>query len=307
MTFKSEVEIEHTKIEATETGGAAGGEVAVEQAYLDWHFMTHLGLKAGLVLVPVGILNETHEPPTFEGVERSNVETYIIPTTWREAGTGIYGSVAEAWEYQLYVVAGLVAEGFSGSQGIREGRQEGLNSDATNPSLTARLQYAPEPGVKVGLSGFYGNTTGGNEALGSGTLGLIAADARATLGQAGFRAVGAYESLTDADKINLAYHNDVGDRMYGASFEGSLDILPFFLMEPDQSLKLFARYERYKTQASVSSPGVVADPANDRNDVTLGASYRPTYNTVFKADYQFFSNAADLNTKMFNLGIGYSF
>jgi hypothetical protein len=307
MSFKSEVEIEHTKIETTDSGGAVGGEVAVEQAYLDWHFNQHFAMKAGLVLVPVGILNETHEPPTFDGVERSNVETIIIPTTWREAGTGMYGSISEGWEYQMYVVAGLKAEGFSADQGIREGRQEGLNSDATNPSLTGRLQYAPAPGMKLGLSGFAGNTTGGNEALGSGTLGIVSADVRATAGQVGVRAVGAYESLGDADKINQAYKNGVGDRMYGVSAEGSLDMLPFFSSETDQSMKLFVRYERYNTQASVSTPGLAADPANDRHDVTLGASYRPTYNTVFKIDYQFLDNAADLNTKVFNMGVGYSF
>jgi hypothetical protein len=307
LAFKSEVEIEHTKIEATGSGGAEGGEVAVEQAYLDWHFSKQIAMKAGIILLPIGIVNQYHEPPVFNGVERPNVEDLIIPTTWRESGAGIYGSLSEGVSYQLYVVAGLKAEGFGGEQGIREGRQEALESSVINPSVTGRLEYLPVPELKLGGSGFIGQTTDGIDSLGSGTVTLLSGDAQYSTGRLAFRAVGAFTTLTDADLINRAYGNNVGENMYGYYAEGAYDILPFFCEEPDQALRLFMRYEKYNTQSKVGPSVSAANPAYDREDITVGTTYKPTYNTAFKCDYQFFNNAAGSNTKQFNLGIAYSF
>lgn len=305
LSFKSEVEIEHTKLEATESGGAEGGEVAIEQAYLDWHFNPHIGLKAGIVLPPIGIINELHEPPTFHGVERPNVDRTIIPTTWRETGIGLYGLLTEGLHYQVYLVAGLKAEGFSGKDGIRGGRQEALESSPMNPSFTGKIEYVPIPTLKLGGSFFVGNTTEGVDSLGSGTLIIVSGDVRYSVEQFSLCAVGAFESLGDADKINRAFGKEVADQIYGFYIEGAYNILPFISPDSDHSLSLFARFEKYNTHAKVS--GFAANPEYDRNEIALGATYKPTYNTAFKIDYQFLDNAAGTNTKQLNLGVGYNF
>jgi hypothetical protein len=123
ITFRSELEVEDAKVE----GGDEGGEVALEQAYLDFRLGDHATVRAGLVLVPLGIVNETHEPPTFNGVARADYHAVIIPTTWRELGVGVVGSVpgTQGLAYRVYLVNGLLADGFTAERGLRGGRQEG--------------------------------------------------------------------------------------------------------------------------------------------------------------------------------------
>ncbi|HKF41847.1 MAG TPA: hypothetical protein VKG01_01975, partial [Thermoanaerobaculia bacterium] len=116
--FNSEIEAEHAV-----TASDKGGEIEVEFAYLDYLFSRHLRARAGLVLIPAGILNEMHEPPTFLGAIRPDVETRLIPSTWRELGAGVYGD-AGAFSYRLYMVNGLNSKGYT-AEGIEEGRQEG--------------------------------------------------------------------------------------------------------------------------------------------------------------------------------------
>ena len=300
LSFKSETEIEHTKIE-----GGQGGEVAIEQAYLDWHLSQVIGLKAGIILPPLGIMNQFHEPPAFHGVERPNFDRYIIPSTWREAGAGFYGTISEGLNYQLYIVAGLKASEFDGKKGIREGRQEALESETSNPSFTGRVGYAPMLGLKFGGSFFIGNTTEGNDALGAGTLTLFSGDVQYEIDRLSLRGVGAFGSLTDADKINRAFAKNMGDQFTGFYVEGAYNIMPLLCDESEFSLSPFVRYEKYNTQAKVT--GFIADPEYNRTEVALGASFKPTFNTIFKMDYQFFNNAAEKNTKQFDLGIGYNF
>jgi len=91
ISFKAELELEHAL-----AGEGKGGEIELEQAYVDLALNKHYNIKAGLFIIPVGILNETHEPPTFYGVERNEVEKRIIPTTWWEAGAAVYGEVTQA-------------------------------------------------------------------------------------------------------------------------------------------------------------------------------------------------------------------
>ena len=104
VAFHSEVEVEHA---ISSSDPEDPGEVEIEQAYVDWAVNRHFGVKGGLFLVPVGILNRTHEPPTFYGVERNLVETRIIPSTWREAGLGAFGEIVEGLAYQVNVHSGL--------------------------------------------------------------------------------------------------------------------------------------------------------------------------------------------------------
>ena len=101
IKFWSELEVEHAIVE----GGEEGGEVALEQAYLDFLIKPAFNLRAGMMLTPVGILNERHEPPSFNGVERTFVETLIIPTTWRELGFGFTGDLGRGFRYRAYLTS----------------------------------------------------------------------------------------------------------------------------------------------------------------------------------------------------------
>ena len=109
LKFWSEIEVEHAFVEVE--GGEETGEVAIEQAYLDLMVHRRFNLRAGMVLVPVGIVNERHEPPTFNGVERTMVDTVIVPTTWRDTGIGAFGELGRGFSYRAYAVPGLDAAG----------------------------------------------------------------------------------------------------------------------------------------------------------------------------------------------------
>ena len=137
LRFVGELEIEHGFVSGLE----ASGEVALEQAYLDFRLKPEFNLRAGMLLAPVGIINERHEPPTFYGVERPFVDTFIIPTTWFDAGAGVYGTVGNGWQYRAYLMAPLDATKITAEEGLHETSQKGFLSNVRNIAQTARLEY----------------------------------------------------------------------------------------------------------------------------------------------------------------------
>jgi hypothetical protein len=148
--------------------------------------------------------------------------------------------------------------------------------------------------------------------MGSGALVMLSGDVEFASGNFRGRAVGVHGSLGDADLINDAFRDTAGaftkriaDSFYGWYAEGGYDIMPHIDDAAETALVLFARYERYDTQSGVT--GFAADPRNDRTEVTVGATLKPTYNTAFKVDYQFLNTAADVDAKALNFGIGYQF
>jgi hypothetical protein len=308
LTFQSELEVEDAKIE----GGDVGGEVALEQAFLDYRLKDWLTLRTGLVLVPIGIINETHEPPTFNGVERPAFDHDVIPTTWREIGIGALGNIpaVAGLSYRFYLLNGLKAEGLTPDEGIRGGRQEGRHASFANPSLTGRLEWA-RPGLKVGGSFWYGGTANADPALGTGTFAapvtVFSADARYDIGAASFRAVVATIGVSDAAAINARFGADVGSRIAGGYVEAAYNVLTLLASQSSQQLNAFLRIERYNTQAAVPA-GTVQDPVYARRITTVGLSYKPIYNVVFKGDYQLLRNRAGTGEgEALSLGIGYQF
>jgi hypothetical protein len=151
--FLAEVEFEHVK------------ELYVEQAFLNHTFSDALSFRAGLMLIPMGIINEYHEPTTYNGVLRPSVDNLIVPTTWREIGAGFTGRFQDAGlKYQLYLVNGFSSYGsdgkgtLNGSGYLRSGRQRGAKSFLSAPNLSAKVDYYGIRGLKLGLAGYFGDT-----------------------------------------------------------------------------------------------------------------------------------------------------
>ena len=308
FAVRSELELEDAKIE----GGEPGGELSLEQLYLDYTISPAVTLRTGLVLVPVGILNETHEPPTFNGVDRPLFDQDVLPTTWREVGAGVVGTVpgSSGLSYRAYLVNGLRADGFDAVSGIRGGRQEGKEASFANPSLTGRLEWA-RPGFRVGGSFWYGGSANQDPALGTGSfdnaVALVAADASYDVGPLMFRGVVANISIADADLINAAYGGQVGSRMAGGYVEAAYNLLSSVAPASSQRLNAFLRHERYNTHAGVPA-GVVQDESLARRITTFGLTYKPVYNVAFKGDYQLQRTRAGLaGGEVLSLGVGYQF
>jgi hypothetical protein len=303
LVFNSEIEFEHAN---TEVDGA----VEVEFAHLDFLVNDAFNVRAGMVLVPMGHVNEMHEPTTFWSARRPQVENTIIPTTWSENGFGFFGEKGPV-SWRAYVVAGLDASGFTSNNGIRGGRQKGSRSTAEDLGLVARLDFDPVPGLDFGLSGFFGNsgqdaTVGGKEIDVS--LSLWDAHLAWQWRGLGLRALYTQGSIGDVTELNallgFAGNKSVGSRIEGWYGEIGYDVLSH--LDTKQELIPFVRYEQFDTQARVPS-GFLRDPANDRTISTFGFAYKPHPQVVIKLDYQDIDNEAGTGTDQYNLAVGYSF
>ena len=183
VQFISEIEFEHVE------------EVFVEQAFVNYSIGDNLSLRGGLMLIPMGIINEYHEPTTFNGTERPAVDTKIVPTTWRELGIGVKGSIPSAsMNYQVYVFNGFKstsADGdggikghLNGESGLRGGRQKGIKSTVDTPTFSTKFDYYGLPGLRLGLAGYFGKTQAEDaiEMVDGTTIGIsmIGLDARYT-------------------------------------------------------------------------------------------------------------------------------
>lgn len=297
LLFNSEIEIEHAN------------EAYLEFAYLDYELTEGIGIRAGLLLAPLGLVNELHEPPVFLDSKRSLTENRIIPTTWRENGIGLFGSGGNiAW--RVYVMNSLNGAGFAAA-GLRNGRQKGTRALAESLSLAARLDYVGLPGLMVGGSTFFGGTGQGRELSGEKVDGnLLIWDLHADYEARGFdvRALVAGASLNDARELNqlnaLTGAAGVGDGMLGWYVEGGYDVLS--RTDTPHQLLPFARYEEIDTQAS-TVPGVTGGAANHLTAVSLGAAWKPSPQVVVKVARQLNRNGADTGTNQWNAQLGWLF
>ena len=300
ILFNSEIEYEHA---TTGEGDEEKGEVSVEFAYLDFLFAERMGVRTGLLLVPVGFLNELHEPPIFLGTRRPMVEQQILPTTWRELGAGVFGETGPL-SWRAYLTTSLNSTGFAG-ENIREGRSGGSQAAAEDFALTGRVDWMPLGGLTVGASLFAGNTGQGADFDG----GLTLWDAHAEYRWRGLqaRALYAQTSIDDTAAINaqngLAGTESVGEDQYGWYGEVGYDVLAG---RSSQSLIPFVRYERWNTQDQVPE-GFAADPANDRTLTTVGLNWKVIPNVVVKADWNKSENQARTGVDQFNVGLGFLF
>jgi len=299
IVFNSEIEFEH--------GGTSDehpeGEAIAEFYYLDFLLTKGLNIRAGQMLVPMGFVNEIHEPPAFLGARRPLVEQTIIPTTWHENGVGIHGDLPGNLTYRVYLMDGLEASRFNAG-GIGDGRQDGNKANAQSPAWTGRLDWTPRPGVLLGGSFYTGNSnqTGTGEAIRT-TLWDLHAEyraegfqlrglyARTTLGQAGVAALAAADPA-----------REVGVRQWGGYLEAGYDVL----RGSRQALIPYLRWERLDAQQAVV-PGIVVDGAQDQALVTAGLAYKPIPQVAVKADWTRAENRARTGRDQLSLSLGYTF
>lgn len=306
--FYSELEVEHAL-----ASSSGPGEVGVEQAFMEWDLLGDaLALRTGVVLVPMGIVNMWHEPPTFNGVERPMVDKLIIPSTWREGAIGIVGEPIEGLRYELYLGAGgFDPAGFSTKDGIRKGRQQVGGAKADGLSVFGRAEYEPALGSVIGLSA-YASGTGPNLQGDNAELDLhvpvvgVALDARTRVQGLEARAVFATFSVGETQELREQAVNssgapvDVASRLLGGYAELGYNL--FQETDIDQALVPFARYEYYDTTAET---GGADGPAV--TDLVFGVSYRPIPQAVFKGDLVVRSPEEGRGENVLNLGVGWMY
>jgi hypothetical protein len=327
ISFFSELEMEDAKV----SGDDDGGEIAFEQAYLQFNLGRSHYITAGLFLPRIGITNEKHLPIDFNGNERSQVETYIVPATWRELGVGFYGGLSDIpLNYSVALFNGLNSASFEHGTGIREGRAEGKTATANNLAITGSVQYF-KSNFKIQASGYYGWSIGLSSRqadslqLQSGPFGtpIIIGEADVQYAIRGFtlKALGAIVSIPHAFEINRTYASNTPEREYGYYAEIGYDVLNGHSTS-DEQLIVFARYEKLDMNASIPSNGIIDGTLNQQH-VVAGLSYLPIRNVVIKGDVRMLhtgkANEAlivnpnpaapdyDPNNTFINVGIGFAF
>lgn len=295
--FNSEIEFEHGSTDN-------GGSVSLEFGYLDYRIAPSFGLRAGLLLAPMGFLNELHEPPTFLGARRPETERQIIPSTWRENGIGVFGE-AGSFTYRAYLVNGFMGSGFTAG-GLRDGRQNGSEASARHFGVVGRAEYAVRPGLTVAGSAYLGNS-GQNDSIAARTL-IWEGHAEYRVGGLELRGLISGASLDDVIELNAAAgltgSASIGERLMGWYVQAGYDILRS--TASTHALIPYLRYEKLNTQDEVPA-GFAADPATDRSIATLGIAWKPLPSISLKADYQFHSNEARTGVNQLNAALGYLF
>lgn len=309
ISVHTEVDFEH-----------AATEIELEFAYLDFLITPAFNVRAGSMLMPVGPLNEFHEPPLFYSVERPYVQRTIIPTSWQEGGVGLFGSVPAGVKYRLYVVSGLDAigvdtnndgtpdeGGFTASSGIRDGRTHVAEAPSEDLAVVGRVEYVGIPGLELGASLYQGGANVRKDPnVEDAGVGIWEADVRLRKAGLDLRGVYAMIHVDGADQISNYTNRTIGDEMIGWYLEAAYNILWLLASDSDQAVVAFVRYEDFNTQESVPT-GFTANPANDRQVMTAGLAYFPIPDVAVKADLENWEDEADNDGSRFNLGVAYQF
>jgi hypothetical protein len=308
LKFWSEVEVEHAFIE----GAEEGGEAAIEQAYVDLMLTRRFNVRAGMVLMPVGIVNERHEPPTFHGVERTFVDSVIVPTTWRDVGIGAFGDLGRGFSYRAYLVPGLDATGFSAEEGIAEGRQQGGHADTSDPAITGRLEFRSR-GITAGGSFWRGGSGFGLVRLDieTPTVSVVSLDGRHRQGRRELRGQWSMVSIGGAGDLNRALQLQSGNspniasRLMGAYGEAAYRVSPDSWLH---EVSAFARYELFDTQNKMPSGYLPLDELR-RLALVVGATYFPDPDVAFKFDVSREFNRSEGVRGLWrvNVGVGWWF
>ncbi len=306
IRFVGELELEHAFVEGLEEAG----ELELEQAYLDFLLHRRFNIRAGMLLMPVGIINERHEPPVYHGVERPLVDTVIIPTTWFETGAGVHGEFSGGWRYRAYVTAPLDALEFSADEGIRGGRQKGSAARAPSASVTGRLEYLGVPDLTLGASFWRGRGHAFGTPLETGVR-VLEADARFQRDRLELRGQIVTVSIPDAAEINETVMQESGvdpniaEGLLGFYGEAAYRI---WAKGSPRDLVAFARYEYADTQHRMPA-GWLPLEEFQRKGLTIGLTYFPDPDVAVKVDYVWLRNRSDIikAPSSFNIGLGWWF
>jgi hypothetical protein len=313
--LNSEIEFEH----------AGGSDVFVEFLNLDYLHSDALNFRVGLILIPMGFVNQLHEPTFYYGASRPEVEKTIIPSTWRENGAGFFGRVGDRVSYQAYAVSSFEGSKFNAS-GFRPGRQKGMEALTNDWSVVVRTDVTAMSGLNLGASVYYGNQ-GQNQSVGDlqvGSLSTAIYELHAEYQRHGFTVRGLFSQafVDNPDALNAGIDQLIAggdtdaekggflaESLLGGYVEFAYDIMPRLLPETEQSLEPFFRYERLNTQSRMQSADFDRTLKYDRHLYTVGLQYQPISQLVFKLDYRWItqqSNGASL-AKQVEFGAGYVF
>jgi hypothetical protein len=306
IRFVGELELEHAFVEGLEEAG----ELELEQAYVDFLLSRWLNVRAGMLLMPVGIINERHEPPVFNGVERPFVDTVIVPTTWFDAGAGIHGLLGRGFRYRAFVAAPLNALEFDAEEGIRGGRQKGSQANVRNIAYTGRLEYLGFRGLTLGASVWTGESAFAVPRLDTSvTVGEF--DARYRRDRLELRGQFAHVEIGDAAALNDSLGRFVGvspniaEALRGFYGEAAYRV---WNRGAPRDLVAFLRYENFDTQFRMPE-GFLPLKEFDRDAFVTGVTYYADPDVAVKADYIYLRNQSGLlaNRHLVNVGLGWWF
>ncbi|MCM3879059.1 MAG: hypothetical protein ND807_03025 [Vicinamibacterales bacterium] len=307
IRFVSELELEHAFVEGLEEAG----ELELEQAYLDFMVSRRFNIRAGMILMPIGILNERHEPPIYYGVERTFVDTFIIPTTWFEVGAGVHGELGRGWRYRAFVASPLNAREFSAEEGIRGGRQQGSDTNIGRPAVTGRLEYVAIRGLTAGASFWTGRSGFEFRPRFDVPVTVGEADARYSRDRLELRAQFAQVGIGNAALLNDALGRAVGvNPNIARTLRGFYSEAGYRVLSGAKAgdVGIFARYENFDTQFRMPE-GYLPLKEFDRDAFVLGATYWPDPDIALKMDYSAVRNKSAVVKALdsFNIGLGWWF
>lgn len=303
----AEVEVEHAVASADDEG-----EVAIEQAYAERQLGPRLAMRAGLFLMPAGLLNENHEPTAYYGVERNFVETAIIPSTWREGGVLLVGDLGEGLTLQGGLSTGFDLTKWDATS--EEGRESPLGSihqemalaKSRDLALFGTLNWRGLPGLQVGGSLFTGGASQGQAGAPRSRVTLWDVHARWTPGRWDLSALYAHGGISKTAQFNQALLGN--PTLVPASFDGAYVQAAYKVWSADDlALLPFMRWERFNTAKSYADLGAGLTPEAARAEqvATAGLNFAFGNGLVAKADVQRFRN--DSSRNRFDLGLGWSF
>jgi hypothetical protein len=306
IRFVAELEVEHAFVEGLEEAG----ELELEQAYVDFLLTRGFNVRAGMLLVPMGIINERHEPPVFHGVERPFVDTVIIPTTWFDGGAGVHGEVGRGFRYRAYVMAPLDALEFSAEEGIRNGRQKGSQSNIRNPAFAGRSEYVGIHGLTLGASAWSGKSSFQTPLIDT-RVNVAEADVRYRRNRLELRGEFAQVWISDAERLNTlsgqltGVSPNVAKALRGFYGEGAYRVWDH---GPARDLVTFVRYENFDTQFRMPA-GFVPLKEFDRDAWVAGATYYPDPDVAVKIDYVWQRSQSSVirSPNSLNIGLGWWF
>lgn len=329
-----ETELENSENGEYETDMEKGGEVALEQFHITRLIHSAFNVRAGHLIVPMGLTNAHHEPINFFGTSRPEGETTIIPSTWHETGLEFFGSFGKGYarfDYQAMIVAGLNADGFGRDNWVADGKQGLFEQDNfTSPAYVARLDYKGVSGLRAGVAFYYCNDVTANadknykySSVGRSSVKIYSADAQYKNKYVTARGNIIYGDLENSSKISKVTLSNNSNYYHGAmrnvaknalcyGLEAGLNLSAFFSQKKCPVIYPYARYEYYNPQEEAEGSATM-EKRCQVSKWTAGVNWFALPNLVVKTDYttrhigtnKVFGSTKYNNENEFAIGIAY--